>query len=104
VYKRQTWDRLEVEGIDNWRIFKPGDFLQMNLLEADGSMSTASQAELRHAAMLIIKNRGNGSIGLAYRSSPPQGGSIYQLPQGPWADPGIWPLRYQPALTAKAKP
>jgi hypothetical protein len=66
-------------------------FLQINGLDASGELTQEGRQNLDRATREALRRPGRISIGLAYAERPAQGGSIYQIPRGAWADPRHWP-------------
>ena len=92
----ETWDRLEVPGVDERRYIRRGDFLQVNGVGASGTWGdwTVTDAghgleNLERAAALAIQR--GCSVGLSYGESPREGGSQYQLFLPPVHSEGTWP-------------
>lgn len=101
---KETWAALNVDGVDAWRRFKPGDFLELYALSADGRLGAAGQADLKRCAAIVLA-AGEGSIGVQYGERPDVGsGSLCSLPLSSWGDPKNWPgysIRQLEALGGK---
>lgn len=70
-------------------------WLELTELAPDGTLPPAGLANLKRAVAEAKKRPGKIIIGLSYKSTPTQGGSIYQIPiNTPWADPRNWPEYY----------
>jgi len=100
----ETWHNIATDEGTHWRRFRPGDFLQANLIKADGSIDLADRIELARWAKLIVEQgAGVGSLGVTYRETPPGGGTIYTLPAGPYANPAKWPHYLKASIDAGGK-
>ena len=92
----ERWERLEVEGVDEWRYARAGDMLQVNGVAASGiwgdwtDTSSGNGWDNLLRSCNLAAERGL-SVGLAYGEMPLDSSTIYSLYWDPSTPGAEWP-------------